>query len=218
MRDPDDMKQSEAKKRGISRRQFLKNMGLSSVGVASITTGGWLERLPGAPALKPNGKLYGPEATTITLQVNGHKKQARVEPRSTLADVLRDQLGLTGTKIGCDRGACGACTVLLDGTAVTSCMTLALDAQGARIETVEGLAASVEDEAGLHPLQRAFVEYDALQCGFCTSGMIMSCKALLDRQPNPSEEEIRVATSGNLCRCGTYPKVFEAVRAAVDGR
>ena len=134
-----------------------------------------------------------------------------VEPRTTLAEVLRNELHLTGTKIGCNRGACGACTILLDGVAVLSCMTLALDTIGKSIETIEGLA---ENEEKLHPLQEAFIEHDAYQCGFCTSGMIMSVKDLLDHNSNPQSEEIKNAVSGNICRCGTHPHVFRAVETA----
>jgi aerobic-type carbon monoxide dehydrogenase small subunit (CoxS/CutS family) len=128
-----------------------------------------------------------------------------------LVEAIRDYLHLTGTKIGCNRGACGACTVILDGKSVASCMTLALDAVGKPIETIEGLEKSKEK---LHPLQEAFIEHDALQCGFCTSGMIMSAKHLLDKTRTPNSQEIKEAVSGNLCRCGTYPHVFNAVETA----
>src|SRR5439155_7142014 len=142
--------------------------------------------------------------------VNGEERKISIEPRETLASVLRDRLGLTGTKIGCDRGACGACTVMLGDKPAPSCMTLALDAVGKRITTIEGLARGAQ----LAPIQAAFVAHDALQCGFCTPGMVMSCHALLQRNPKPNEEDVKQAVSGNLCRCGTYPKVFEAALAA----
>jgi aerobic-type carbon monoxide dehydrogenase small subunit (CoxS/CutS family) len=125
----------------------------------------------------------------------------------TLADALRDRIGLTGTKVVCGRGACGACTVLVDGEAVCSCLTLAHETAGASITTIEGLASG----GLLTPLQEAFIAADALQCGFCTSGMVLSCKLLLDRNPKPSRQEIRTAIAGNLCRCGTYPHVVDAV-------
>jgi aerobic-type carbon monoxide dehydrogenase small subunit (CoxS/CutS family) len=133
-----------------------------------------------------------------------------VETRVVLADALRERLGLTGTKVVCGRGACGACTVLIDGDSACSCLLLAAEVQGKKITTIEGLAS----DGRLAPIQEAFVAADALQCGFCTPGIVMSCKALLDRNPKPSREQIRHAVSGNLCRCGTYPHVFEAVERA----
>jgi aerobic-type carbon monoxide dehydrogenase small subunit (CoxS/CutS family) len=135
--------------------------------------------------------------------------QERPRSNPTTRDA-RVELGMTGTKVVCDRGACSACTVWLDGNPVNSCMTFAFDAAGRAVTTVEGLARGGE----LHPVQRAFVEHDAAQCGFCTPGMIMSCAALLARNPSPSIDDVRAAVSGNLCRCGTYPRVFEATLAA----
>src|SRR5438132_5948815 len=154
--------------------------------------------------------MLGPGAIPVALSVNGREISAWVDPATTLVELLRNDLGLTGTKIGCDRGACSACTVWLDGEPASSCMTLALDARGRKITTIEGLAGGDR----LHPVQQAFVEHDALQCGFCTPGMVMSCAALLSRNAHPSESEVRTATSGNLCRCGTYPKVIAATLAA----
>jgi aerobic-type carbon monoxide dehydrogenase small subunit (CoxS/CutS family) len=159
-------------------------------------------------------RAIGPGATTITLNVNGVAKRVSLEPRTTLAEALRDELHLTGTKIVCDRGSCSACTVLLDGTPVNSCMTFALDAVDRKIITIEGLG----DPAHLHPVQAAFVEHDGMQCGYCTPGMVMSCTALLDRNPNPTAADVQQAISGNLCRCGTYPKVVEAALAAARSR
>jgi xanthine dehydrogenase YagT iron-sulfur-binding subunit len=156
-------------------------------------------------------KIVGPGKVKVTFVVNGKTVPVTIEPRTTLADALRDVLHLTGTKIGCDRGACGACTVIMDGKAVSACMILALDAVGRSIETIEGLAPGHDK---LHPLQEAFIEEDAMQCGFCTSGMIMSSKHLLDQNSQPSLEDIITAVSGNLCRCGTYPHVFKAVEKA----
>ena len=147
----------------------------------------------------------------IKLNVNGKQLRVPVRPTDTLVDVLRDTLGLTGTKKSCGVGDCGACTVVVDGKAIHSCLTLAMDVQGRTITTIEGL----EGEDGtLHPLQEAFVENGAIQCGFCTPGMIMSAKALLDEVPNPAEEEVRQALSGNLCRCTGYAKIIQAVLEA----
>ena len=146
----------------------------------------------------------------IELKVNGAPYEVFVEPWKTLLDVLREEIGIMGVKSGCEEGECGACTVLVDGKAVNSCLMLAPQAQGREIVTIEGL----EGEEGLHPLQQAFVEHFAVQCGFCTPGMILSAKALLDKNPHPTEEEVRVALSGNLCRCTGYVKIVEAVLAA----
>jgi carbon-monoxide dehydrogenase small subunit len=146
----------------------------------------------------------------IRLTVNDRDYEVAVEPNTTLVDLLRTQLGLTGTKKGCDLGDCGACTVLLDGKAVNSCLVLAVQAAGRKIQTIEGL----ETARGLHPLQQAFIEKGAIQCGFCSSGMILSAKELLERTPNPGEPEIRRAISGNLCRCTGYQKIIEAIKDA----
>jgi len=143
----------------------------------------------------------------IELKVNDESYDVLVEPRRTLLEVLRENLGLTGTKEGCDAGDCGACTVLLDGKPVPSCLVLAIDAQGKDILTIEGVA----DGPELHAIQKAFVDYGATQCGFCTPGMVLTAKALLERNPNPSEAEVRNAISGNLCRCTGYVKVIEAI-------
>lgn len=145
----------------------------------------------------------------ITLKVNGEVHELAVEPHRTLLEVLRNELGLTGTKRGCDEGDCGACTVLLDGRPVTSCLMLVMDARGKEITTIEGLA--VGDD--LHPLQKAFIERGALQCGFCTPGMILASKALFDENPHPAEEEMRLAITGNLCRCTGYVQIIEAMKA-----
>ena len=194
----------------LSRRTFIKSIGLSSVGVAAVKGEGMVGQLQKSGILQKQ-KIIGPEAVQVTLMVNGKKVNTRIEPRTMLVDAIRDHLNLTGTKIGCNRGACGACTVILDGKAVASCMTLALDALGKPIETIEGLE---ESKDKLHPIQEAFIQHDALQCGFCTSGMIMSAKHLLDKTTSPTGDEIRAAVSGNLCRCGTYPHVFNAVQTA----
>ncbi len=152
----------------------------------------------------------GPDAVPITMQVNGVARALRVEPRATLAEVLRGPLGLTGTKIGCDRGACCTCTVLLNAQPICSCMMLAIDVGARPVTTIEGLAQGDT----LHPVQQAFVEHDALQCGYCTPGMVVSCAALLDRMPSADADDVRAAISGHVCRCGTYPHVVTATLAA----
>jgi len=146
----------------------------------------------------------------IQMTVNGELVEAAVEPNRTLLQFLREDLGLTGTKHGCGLGDCGACTVILDGKPVNSCLVLAVQARGRDVLTIEGLAAN----GNLHPIQQAFVEKGAIQCGFCSPGMILSAKSLLDENPNPTEREIRTALSGNLCRCTGYQLIVEAVREA----
>lgn len=194
----------------LSRRTFIKSVGISSVGVAAAKGEGMVGQLQRAGILEKD-KIIGAGKIKVSFQVNGKMVKAEIEPRTMLVDVIRDHLNLTGTKIGCNRGACGACTVILNGKAVASCMTLALDAAGKPIETIEGLEDSLDK---LHPIQEAFIEHDALQCGFCTSGMIMSSKHLLDKTKSPTDEQIKDAVSGNLCRCGTYPNVFKAIETA----
>ena len=148
----------------------------------------------------------------ILLRVNGEEYRKEVEPRETLLDVIRDRLNLTGTKRGCETGDCGACTVIMDGKTVNSCLVLGVEADGTEILTIEGLAANGE----LHPLQNTFVQYGAIQCGFCSPGMIMSAKALLDENRDPTEEEIRRAIEGNLCRCTGYAKIVRAIKACAE--
>jgi carbon-monoxide dehydrogenase small subunit len=145
----------------------------------------------------------------VTIEVNGESYEALVKTSTTLVDLLRDELFLTGTKKGCDGGECGACTVILDGKVVNACLVLAVDANGGRVETVEGLG----DGESLHPLQEEFAEHGAIQCGYCTSGMLMSSKALIDRNPQPNDLEIKTALAGNLCRCGGYMEIIEAVKS-----
>jgi len=191
----------------VSRRSFLKGAGLTAAGTVVLETVSFA-----ASEFAPDAA--GPGAVPITLRVNGVTKQLSVEPRTVLSEALRFHLDLTGTKVVCDRGACSACTVLLDGTPVNSCMTFAMDAVGKEITTIEGISKGGE----LHPIQASFVEHDGLQCGYCTSGMVMSCYSLLSHNPHPSREEVQQAVSGNLCRCGTYPKVFEAAMNAIPKR
>ncbi len=146
----------------------------------------------------------------LKLKINGEGYELLVDDRRTLLEVIRDQIGLTGTKKACDSGECGACTVIKDGKSVVSCLVLAVECEGSEIETVEGLAKG----GVLHPIQKAFVEYGAIQCGYCTPGMVMSAKALLSEKAKPSEQEVRVGISGNLCRCTGYVKIVEAILAA----
>jgi carbon-monoxide dehydrogenase small subunit len=152
------------------------------------------------------------EKRVIQLTVNGEEYETVVAPNQTLVEVLRDNLSLTGTKEGCGEGACGTCTVLLDGKPVRSCLILAVEVQGREITTIEGLAPMGE----LHPVQKAFVEYGAIQCGFCAPGMILTTKALLDENPSPTEQEARQAISGNVCRCTGYTKIVEATLKAAE--
>jgi len=195
---------SDEGKSGFTRRDLVRG---AFVGAVAASVAGKGEGAAAPPAL-------GPGPVPLELAINGQIHRLSVEPRVTLADALREGLGLTGTKVACGRGACGACTVMVDGQTVCSCLTLAVEARGKKITTIEGLAG----DGHLSPIQEAFVKADALQCGFCTSGMILSCKALLDRTPKPSRTEIADAVSGNLCRCGTYPHVFEAVEIAAGLR
>ena len=190
---------SDEPRGGFTRRDLVRGSVVGAIAASVGTTARAAETVE-----------IGPGAAPLALDVNGTVHRISVEPRVTLVDALRDRIGLTGTKVVCGRGACGACTVLLDGKTVCSCLVLAHEAAGKPIVTIEGLA----QDGRLTPLQEAFVAADALQCGFCTSGMILSCKALLDRESKPTRAAIREAVSGNLCRCGTYNHVFDAVEHA----
>ncbi len=185
---------------GVSRRDFLKITGVSAA-VPLISRAGAFVTTEGEVP------VHGPGKVPVALSVNGKKLSAQLEPRVTLLDALRDQFELTGAKRVCDRGTCGACTVMVDGKAVYSCSMLAIDAQGREIITVEGLA----PEGSLHPVQLAFVDNDAQQCGFCTPGFVMATKAFLDQHPHPSPEQIRHGLGGNFCRCGTYAGIRAAI-------
>jgi xanthine dehydrogenase YagT iron-sulfur-binding subunit len=187
---------------GFSRRGFIQGAG---IGGGALTTG----LLPTeAQAQTPAGVITG--ETPITLQINGKPYKTTVEPRMTLLDVMRNQLDLTAAKRVCDRGTCGACTVIVDNKAVYSCTLLAIDAQGKQIETLEGIAQGRNP----HPLVAAFVENDAQQCGYCTPGFVVASKAFLDRNPNPTFEQVKEGLGGNLCRCGTYVGIRKAVLQA----
>lgn len=193
--------------KGLSRRTFIKGAGLTTAGTVMANTS--LLALENS-ILAPTGEAFGPDAVTIQMNVNGTTHSLIVEPRTTLASALRDHLDLTGTKVVCDRGSCSACTVFLDGKPVNSCMTMALDVGTQKVTTIEGIAKNGD----LHPVQEAFIEHDASQCGYCTPGMVMSCVHLVENNSNPSLDDVKHATRGNLCRCGTYPHVFEATLAA----
>lgn len=195
----------------ISRRAFVETTGAGLVVATSVP----LAAQEAATASHAASPLTSSAPTSsIKLIVNGTEHRIEVEDRWTLVEVLRDHLELTGTKIGCDRGECGACTVLLDGKPVYSCSQLAVWADGRTVETVEGLAHNDH----LHPLQEAFIEHDGPQCGYCTSGQLMSAKALLDHNPHPTEDEVRAAMTGNICRCSNYNRYVESVLAASKAR
>jgi aerobic-type carbon monoxide dehydrogenase small subunit (CoxS/CutS family) len=192
----------------LSRRSFLKGIGGGAIGGAALSTG--LIQSEPAQAYSPETSGAARGKTPVTLKVNGKTYRVEVEHRNTLAEVLRDELGLTGTKIGCDRGECGACTVIINGRNMYSCSQLAVWMEGKDILTVEGLAKGDK----LDPIQEAFIEHDGPQCGFCTSGQIMSGKALLLKNAKPTEAQARRGLSGNLCRCGNYNREVAAVLAA----
>ena len=196
---------------GLSRRGIL---GGTAAGLATLPLAG--RAAPPAqdsPAATPP-PLRTPETQDITLRVNGRRVALAVEPRTSLLDALREQAGLTGTKKGCDRGSCGACTVHVDGRRVVSCLTLAIRCQGRAVTTIEGLASDGE----LHPMQAAFLEHDAFQCGYCTPGQIMSGAALIEEGHAGSPAEIREWMSGNICRCGAYPNIVAAIQTASSER
>ena len=186
-------------------------MGVTS---GALTTG----ILENTAEAAPSAKVIGPGEVPITLTINGKPYNVSVEPRSTLLDTLRNRIGLTAAKRVCDRGTCGACTVIVDGKVMYSCTVLAIDAQGKKIETLEGLSAGPRP----HPVSVAFTNNDAQQCGYCTPGFVMAAKGFLDRNPNPSPEDVKAGLGGNLCRCGTYmgvrKAVVEAAKAMQGGR
>ena len=192
--------------RPVSRRAFLKGGGALATGALSTTL---IPVLP-AEAQLPEATDRDPRRSVVEMKVNGVPYREEVPNHTTLLPFLREHLKLTGAKMGCDRAQCGACTVILNGRNVYACTTLALEASGGDVLTIEGLASS----DALHPIQQAFIEHSGFQCGFCTSGQIMSTKALLDRIPRPTEEEARWALSGNLCRCAAYKRILESAMAA----
>jgi aerobic-type carbon monoxide dehydrogenase small subunit (CoxS/CutS family) len=186
----------------ISRRSFLKTFGSSAAVAATAQVEAVAAELANANA----EKLQGPGSVPVTLKVNGKTLKLDLEPRVTLLEALRNHSNLTGSKEVCDRGTCGACTVLFDDQPMYSCSKLAIEAQGHNITTIEGLS----QDGKLSPVQQAFIEQDALMCGFCTPGFVMSVTALLKRNPHPTADQVKKACSGNLCRCGTYPRVMQA--------
>ena len=192
---------------GLSRRGFLKGGVVTAAGAAIGDAS--LEAFAQEQGKPARAKVIS-GATKVTLNINGKDRQIEIEPRTTLADALRDRADLTGTKVVCDRGSCSACTVFVNGVPTLSCLSLAIDSAGKKIKTIEGVA----DGDKLHPVQEQFIEHDAMQCGFCTPGMIMSCVALLEKNKQPTLDDVKQTTCGNLCRCGTYPKVFSATLAA----
>jgi len=195
-------------KQGLSRRGFLATVG---VGTAAVAVG---SRLGQSPAGATPAELTSEDMARVVLDINGRPHRLLVEPRWSLLFVLRERLGLTGSKVGCERGECGACTVLIDDRPRYACMTLALETQGSKITTLEGLMVG-ED---LGATQQAFLEQDAFQCGYCTPGQIMAAEGLLRANPVPTPEEVAKSLSGNLCRCGAYSHIFAAVRLAADRR
>ncbi len=201
----DDTGKRDSAGRGLSRRAFIGTVGAGTIGAAVVGTA---TPARSAAITEVDGRQ------PLTLRINGREVGLRVEPRWTLLDVLRDHLGLTGSKLGCGRGECGACTVLMDGLPRYACMTLALEAEGSDVTTVEGLMQG-ED---LGPVQQAFAEEDAFQCGYCTPGQVVAAEGLLRGNPNPTPAEIQEGMSGNLCRCGTYDHIFKAVRRAAELR
>jgi xanthine dehydrogenase YagT iron-sulfur-binding subunit len=202
-----DAPEEEKAKRGLTRRQFLTSMG---AGAAAVAVSG--KQAAHAAQKQDQQVVEAGEITRVTFMLNGRRRRVMVEARWSLLYVLRERLGMTGTKVGCERGECGACTVLINDVPRYACMTLAVEAEGTRITTVEGLMNG--EELGL--TQQAFLEEDAFQCGYCTPGQIMAVEALVRANPDPSLDQIRAAVGGNLCRCGAYTHVFKAAKRAAE--
>jgi xanthine dehydrogenase YagT iron-sulfur-binding subunit len=206
-RDGKDRDEQTRDARGLSRRGFLQ-----SVGAGALTAAAARPATATPPGSAPPAD--GERLSKVTLVINGRQRQLQVEPRWSLSYVLRERLGLSGTKVGCERGECGACTVLIEGEPRYACMTLAVEVEGRAVTTVEGLMHGEQ----LGPTQKAFVDEDAYQCGYCTCGQIMAAEGLLRANANPSLDETRKQMSGNLCRCGAYPHIFAAVQRAAEIR
>jgi xanthine dehydrogenase YagT iron-sulfur-binding subunit len=188
----------------VSRREFLKGAGVT--GLASAVTAAGVAEADAQTGVR----VLGPGDVPVTLMVNGKRLDLRIEPRVTLLDAIRNRADLTGNKRVCDRGACGACTMIVDGRTVYSCSTLAIEVQGKQIRTVDGLA----NGATMHPVQQAFCDADALMCGFCTPGFVVATVALLEKHPNATPEQMRKGLDGNICRCGTFVRIMEAANMA----
>lgn len=198
----------KSKSKDISRRKFIQGVGTSVIG-STVVTGSL--KAQSVESIQAQTRPHQ-SSELLSLKVNGKTVTVMIEPRTTLVEVLRDHLQLTGTKVSCNQGECGACTVLLDGKAVYSCHMLAVDAAGTEVVTIEGLLSGEK----LHPIQEAFVEHDGMQCGFCTSGQIMAAQALLLKESKPKKDQVLEGMSGNLCRCGAYPHIIESVLAAAE--
>src|SRR5881409_3195042 len=201
---PKDEFPEQSERFSVSRRNFLKTAGVGSLATAVTAAGVAEVEAQTGPA------VIGPGDVPITLMVNGKRVDLRIEPRVTLLNALRNRAALTGNKRVCDRGACGACTMIVDGRTVYSCSTLAIEVQGKQIRTVDGLA----NGNTLHPVQQAFCDVDALMCGFCTPGFVVATVALLEKHPNATPEQMRKGLDGNICRCGTFVRILEAANAA----
>jgi len=201
---PKDELPEKPERFGFSRRDFLKTAGVGSLATAVTTVGAAEAEAQTGPA------VMGPDDVPVTLMVNGKRIDLRIEPRVTLLNAIRNRADMTGNKRVCDRGACGACTMIVDGRTVYSCSTLAIEVQGKQIRTVDGLA----NGSSLHPVQQAFCDTDGLMCGFCTPGFVMATVALLEQNPNPTIQQAKKGLDGNICRCGTFVRIFEAAMKA----
>ena len=203
--------ESPLEPKGISRRSFVKGLGTGTLAAATISTG-VVSVSPKKIQAQPAPQISGPGVTLVTLIINGVTYEVNVEPRETLLEVLRNRLDITGPKLVCDRGTCGACTVYLNGLPIYACMTLAIEVEGVEITTIEGLAQGDR----LHPVQEAIVEADAIQCGFCTPGFAMSMAAILERNPSATHQEVKQSLTGHLCRSGTYVQMDRAIELALQ--
>lgn len=210
MKSPDESASPAGKSgsSGFSRRQFIRGFGVSAVSAATLQVNALAQQMAETNA----EQAQGPGVLPITLSINGAARTFHLEPRVTLLEAIREHAGYTGPKEVCERATCGACTVLIDGVPVYACMMLAIEAQGREVTTVEGIS-----KTAVTPLQKAIVECDGLQCGYCTPGFVMSLTALMKKTPHPTEEEVRKACSGHLCRCGSYPNIFKAALKATGG-
>lgn len=207
LKDPTQSTTGETPGKGFSRRGFLRGVGVSS---GALTAGVLQNEAEAAETVNESANVSGPGEVPVTLTINGKAMKVSVEPRATLLDTLRNKLDLTAAKRVCDRGTCGACTVIMNGKAVYACTVLAIDAQGKQIQTLEGLSANGKP----HPVSQAFVNNDAQQCGYCTPGFVVATKNFLDHNPNPTEEQVKQGLGGNLCRCGTYMGIRKAALEA----